>query len=209
MKILVLSLWFRYNIIDQLLFKTKIICVRWCGKVMRIENRRTWLGVFFLIAIEQLIKIEINNKFLDKRFPILPPLLYFEPLFNRRYSWFNSMMQLGYGKWIHIILVSSMTIVIYLFYRYLNKELGRNKLISIMFAFIFSGGICSLIDKIFWNGSLDYIMVNGLFTFDLKDVYINVFNGLLILLLIFNNDTLKQIDNKNMLKGFIKDIRRI
>lgn len=173
---------------------------------MRIENRKTWIGIFFLIAIEQLIKIEINNKFLDKRFDILPPFLYFEPVFNRRYSWFNSMLQLGNGKWIHIIIASIMIILVYLFYRYLNKELGKSKIVNVMFAFIFSGSICSLIDKIFWNGSLDYILVNGLFTFDLKDVYINIFNGLLILMMIFNNKTLKQIEGKNIFKDFTKYI---
>ena len=68
-----------------------------------------------------------------------------------------------------------MSILIYLFYQYLNKQFGTNKIINSMYAFIFSGAMCSLIDKIFWNGSLDYILVNAFFTFDLKDVYINIF----------------------------------
>jgi signal peptidase II len=173
---------------------------------MKIGSKKTWIGVFFLIAIEQFIKIIINNNFLDKKFAIFPPVLYFEPMFNRRYSWINSMLQLDNGKWIHIIAVSIMTILLCLFYHYLNKEIGNSKIINIMFAFIFSGAICSLIDKIFWNGSLDYIFVNGLFTFDLKDVYINIFSGLLIFLLLFNNKTLKQMDDKNIFKGFTEYI---
>jgi len=75
-----------------------------------------------------------------------------------------------------------------------------------MFAFLFSGAICSLIDKVFWNGSLDYILVKGLFTFDLKDVYINVFIGLLILSLILGDKVLKQIDDDDLLKDFAKYI---
>mgnify|MGYP001570106883 CR=1 FL=1 len=118
------------------------------------------------------------------------------------------MLQLGNGKWIHIIFVTVMIILMCLFYHYLTMELGNNKIINVMFAFLFSGAICSLIDKIFWNGSLDYILVNGLFTFDLKDVYINIFNGLLILLLLSKNKTLKQIDDKNLFKGFTKYIIR-
>lgn len=175
---------------------------------MRIESKKTWAGAFYLIAMEQFIKIIINNNFLEKRFAILPPLLYFEPMFNRKYSWINSMLQLGDGKWLHIIGVSIMTILMCLFYNYLNKELGNIKIINVMFAFIFSGAICSLLDKIFWNGSLDYIFVNGLFTFDLKDVYINIFNGLLILLVFFKSKSLKQIDDKDIFKGFIKYILR-
>lgn len=76
-----------------------------------------------------------------------------------------------------------------------------------MYAFIFSGAMCSLIDKIFWNGSLDYILVNGFFTFDLKDVYINIFIGLLILSLLLKNKVLNQIDD-NIVKDFTKYILR-
>ena len=158
---------------------------------MKIKTKKTWISVFFLITIEQVIKIIINNNFLDKRFPILPPFLYFEPMFNRDYSWINSMFQLNVGKWIHIVMVAIMTILIYLFYKYLNKQLGSNKIINIMFAFIFSGAMCSLIDKIFWNGSLDYILVNGFFTFDLKDVYINIFIGLDVTLSGFKRQSFK------------------
>ncbi|WP_162130903.1 signal peptidase II [Clostridium senegalense] len=116
--------------------------------------------MFILVAIDQIIKIIINNKFFDKKFPILPPLLYFKPMFNRDYSWFNSMLQLGVGKYIHILIVVIMSILIYQLYQYLNKQFGNNKIINIMYAFIFSGAICSLIDKVFWNGSLDYISLN-------------------------------------------------
>lgn len=174
---------------------------------MKIQNKKTCAAVLILVTIEQVIKIIISNSFLDKRFPILPPLLYFEPMFNTHYSWFNSMLQLGFGKWIHITFVAIMSILIYLFYQYLNKQYGTIKIINIMYAFIFSGAICSLIDKIFWNGSLDYILVKGFFTFDLKDVYINIFNGLLILSLILKNKSLKQIDD-NIIKDYTKYILR-
>lgn len=174
---------------------------------MKVQNKRTCLAVLLLVSIEQVIKIVINNNFLDKKSPILPPLLYFEPMFNRDYSWLNSMLQLGISKWIHISVVAIMSILIYLFYNYLNKQFGTNKLIDAMYAFIFSGAICSLIDKIFWNGSLDYILVNGFFTFDLKDVYINIFIGLLILSLLLKNEVLNQIDG-NIVKNFTKYILR-
>ncbi len=174
---------------------------------MRIQNKKTNLAVLILVTIDQVIKIVINNNFFDKRFPILHPLLYFEPMFNRQYSWFNSMLQLGIGRYMHISLVATMSILIYLFYQYLNKQFGTNKIINIMYAFIFSGAMCSLIDKIFWNGSLDYILVNGFFTFDLKDVYINIFIGLLILSLHLKNKVLNQIDD-NIVKDFTKYILR-
>lgn len=174
---------------------------------MKIKNKKTYIAVLILITIEQAIKIVINNNFLDKKYPILPPFLYFEPMFNRDYSWFNSMVQLGISKWVHISIVAIMSILIYQFYQYLNKQFRTNKIINIMYAFIFSGAICSLIDKVFWNGSLDYILLNGFFTFDLKDVYINIFIGILILSLILENKVLNQIDD-NIIKDFTKYILR-
>jgi signal peptidase II len=171
-------------------------------------DKKTWASIFVLVAIEQIIKIIIYNNFFERQFPILPPILYFKPMFNRHYSWFNSMFQLGVSKRVHIALGLIMVILIYLFYRYLNDQVGTNKLINVMFVFLFSGAICSLVDKIFWDGSLDYILVKGFFTFDLKDVYLNIFNGLLILSLILHNKALKQLEDKEILKNFIRYILR-
>ena len=170
---------------------------------MRTQKKKTWASIFTLIAIEQVIKIIIYNNFFERKFPILPPILYFSPMFNRHYSWFNSMLQLGVSKWIHIVFVAKMIVLVYLFYMYLNDRVGTNKLVNTMFTFLFSGATCSLIDKIFWDGSLDYILLKGFFTFDLKDVYINVFNGLLILSLFLENKALKELDDKKLFKDFL------
>lgn len=67
---------------------------------MKIENKKILASVFLLVTIEQFIKIIINNNFLNKRFTILPHFLYFQPMFNRDYSWFNSMLQLNVSKWL-------------------------------------------------------------------------------------------------------------
>ena len=105
----------------------------------------------------------------------MPPVLYFEPMFNKQYSWFNSLFQLGIGRGVHIVFSLIVTALIYLFYSYLSNRAEVTKLVNVMFVFLFSGAVCSLIDKIFWDGSLDYISVKGLFTFDLKDVYLKYF----------------------------------
>lgn len=175
---------------------------------MKLQNKKTWFWVFLLISVEQIIKIIINHNFLHKRFAILPPVLYFEPTFNRSYSWYNSMLQLGVGKWVHVAVVAVMTLLIYLFYQYLNRNLSTKGVMNVMFAFIFSAAACSLIDKVFWNGSLDYILVNGFFVFDLKDVYINVFIGLLIVFSFIKNNAFKQIEEEKLLSNFIKFLLR-
>ncbi len=163
---------------------------------------------FILITIEQVIKIVIYNNYFDKRFPILSSLLYFEPKFNRQYSWLNSMLQLGVGKWIHIAIVVMVIILFYLFYQYLNKKLLTNKTIDIIYVFGFSGALCSLIDKVFWDGSLDYILIKGFFTFDLKDLYLSVTIVMLIILSLLETKSLKIIDDNNIVKDFTNYLLR-
>lgn len=175
---------------------------------MRSGNIKTWLGVVFLVALEQGIKIIINNNYLDRNSPIAPPLLYFKPTFNRDYSWFNSMLQLGVGKWAHIVVVAVLSILIYLFYDFICHKKGGSKSIDILFAFVFSCAVCSLIDKVFWDGSLDYIQVKGFFTFDLKDVYVNVFIALLLLLILIKSKAIRALEDKNLAKDFVKYISR-
>jgi signal peptidase II len=66
----------------------------------------------------------------------------------------------------------------------------------------------SLVDKIFWNGSLDFIQLQILFTFDTKDVYISVFIGLVLLFLVQNNQILKQIGTREVLQGFANQFKK-
>lgn len=160
--------------------------------------KKTYAFAFVLIFIEQFIKVIINKNYFDSVFDILPPYLYFDPMFNRDYSWFNSMFKWGVGKYSHIILVVVILAVVVLFYTFLNKQYGSHRLINIMYAFILAGAVCSLIDKVYWDGSLDYIRVNGYFTFDLKDVYINVFNALLVYGVIFKSDVIDSVDDTIM-----------
>ena len=46
--------------------------------------------------------------------------------------------------------------------------------IFMSFLFILSGALCSLIDKIFYGGSLDFIGISNLFIADIKDLYISL-----------------------------------
>jgi len=166
-----------------------------------------WIAIIILITIEQGIKLIINQNYLEANIPIISPWIYFDPMFNRDYSWFNSMLQLNIDKWVHILIVLGILIVIYLFYKFLDSCKIEGRIIDIMFAFIISGALCSLVDKVFWNGSLDYILIRGFFTFDLKDVYINVFNGLLLLIFVIDYKGLRKTSDDDIIKDFIRFIR--
>lgn len=170
------------------------------------KKRFVWLLIAVLVALEQGIKLVINRSFLQADVPLIPPWLYFNPMFNRDYSWFNSMLQLNIGKWVHILVVSAMLLLLYTFYSFLAARMETGKIVDLLFAFILSGALCSLIDKAFWNGSLDYILVQGFFTFDLKDVYINIFNGALVLMIVTDYKGLRKVDEGKIIKDFIQFI---
>ncbi len=169
------------------------------------QNKKTWVLIAILIAADQGVKLFINAHFLGDTAPVFPPVLYFSPVFNTDYSWFASMLDLAVSKWLHAAVVGFLLVIITLFYRFLNLRLGRDTTVNILFAFLFSGAMCSLLDKVFWNGSLDFIMINGLFTFDMKDVYISVFIGLVLLFLLKKNKTLAQIGRRGLLKDFLRE----
>lgn len=173
---------------------------------MKGRDIKPWLGIAGLIALEQGIKLLINRFFLDGSIPLLEPLFYFEPMFNRHYSWFNSMLRIEDSRWLHIVFVGLMIALLFLFYRYVGKRKGTRRITDMMFSFLFAGAICSFIDKVFWDGSLDYIRMDGLFTFDLKDLYINVFNGLLIYALLFRGEQLKRFMDSHIIEDFFRSL---
>lgn len=172
-----------------------------------INHKYIFFLTTFLIAIEQGIKLVINANYLENNDKILEGILYFNPMFNRDYSWFNSMLKLGIGKWFHIAFVGVVLLGIVLFYFFMNKDKKTSKLVDTMFSFIVGGAFCSFVDKVFWDGSLDYILVKGYFTFDLKDVYINVFIGLFILLLLLNYNHIKDVDENKLIKDYFSYVK--
>ena len=167
------------------------------------KSKLTWLFVAALILFDQGIKLFISGHFImDQSIPVLPPVLYFFPTLNTNYTWVSSMMDISLSKWVYIAIVAVLLVLVLLFYRYLQNRLPKNSIVNTLFAFLFSGALCSLLDKLFWNGSLDFIQFNYLFTFDTKDVYISVFIGLVLLFMVQNNKVLKQIGTRDVMKGF-------
>jgi len=170
------------------------------------QSKKTWVLIALLIAADQGLKLYINANFLETAFPIAAPVLYFKPVFNTDYSWFASMLDLTASKWLHVVVVGAVMALIVLFYRFLNRRLGSTGTVNSLFAFLFSGALCSLIDKIFWNGSLDFIQISHLFIFDTKDAYISVFIGLVLLYLVLKNKTIAEIGNRRLVQDFFKEL---
>lgn len=160
----------------------------------------------FMVLLDQCIKLFIYYRHMDKSLNILFDFVLFEPMINSKYSWINSMLDLGIGKIIHVILGTLALMIVLLVYSFISKMYNITKLTDFLFMSIIAGSICSLIDKLFWGGSLDYIRLKGLFTFDLKDMYVSIFEVILIGMLIFNYKKIWSIQEKQVFNDFKKYI---
>lgn len=155
-----------------------------------------------LIVIEQVIKLIINANYFDANIKIINNFLYFNPLFNRDYSWINSLFQLGVSKWIHVLMVTFIVVLVFLIYLFIDHNHQNTKVVSTAFAFLLAGGTCSWIDKVFWDGSLDYIYLQGQFTFDLKDVFINIFIGLIVIMFLTDHQGVRTKESDHLVRDF-------
>ncbi len=68
-----------------------------------------------------------------------------------------------------------------------------------------AGTICSLIDKIFWGGSLDFLSIPGFFIFDLKDCYLTVGEILFVSIGLKYN---RQIDVKEYMRFIYLSVKK-
>jgi len=106
----------------------------------------------------------------------------FYPKFNMHYSWVNGLFNFGLTHNFTLMLNSITTFFVFYAFRfvfslYRDSKLKKNISISLVnFAAVvfLSGCLCSLSDLIFWGSSLDYILLEKLFIFDLKDCYLTI-----------------------------------
>ncbi|MGL4453494.1 MAG: signal peptidase II [Sarcina sp.] len=173
------------------------------------KTKTLWLIFASLMLLDQGLKIIINNFFFEAKFDIIPEFLSFHPIINTKGSWLNVRFGTGIG-FPMLILLNIIALFIFIeFYRYYTLK-NKNFWSDLCFITIISGCLCSLIDKVFYGGSLDFIGISNLFIADLKDIYINIAIFAFILAAYFSgfltseDTTLK--DDLNATKKFIKFI---
>ena len=179
------------------------------------KKKTLWIIFIALMVLDQGSKLIINNFFFENRFDIIPNFLSFHPIINTKGSWLN----VRFGAGINFPMLIALNIIaIFLFvefYRYYTSKNNKSFWSDLCFISILAGCLCSLIDKVFYGGSLDFIGISDLFIADLKDIYINIAIFAFILTAYFNgfltsedNTTLKDdIESvKNFFKFILKDL---
>ncbi|MDR3219876.1 MAG: signal peptidase II [Dysgonamonadaceae bacterium] len=178
---------------------------------MKIQTIILW--VVLLIIIDQVIKIIIYWYYFDIHVEIVPSLLEFNPIFNDKHSYVSSLISkkfhVNIGLLPHLITFFILQVITFLLYGFFKKLYENTKLIDCVIIFQLAGMICALIGNIVWEkGTLDYIYLKPLFTFDLKDLYINTFACLFFIFWYKHRKELKSIKWKDVIKYLKKCIVR-
>ena len=146
-----------------------------------------------LMLFDQGIKLIIKFTCFDAFVEIIPKFLFFNPIINTHGSWLNARFDLAANFPVLISLNAVFLFILFELYRYGKSKDHNSFWMDMCFLFILSGALCSLIDKVFYGGSLDFIGISSLFIADIKDIYINL--GLLFFIMfIYKCDYFKEED---------------
>lgn len=158
--------------------------------------------ISFLVFLDQFIKLMVYTFLSNIKFNILNNFFGFKVLLNSNHlSVFNSdFMNLRIS--INILIILNILICLFLIslFKYFKHIKIKTKAIYISLIFFIAGAVSSAIDKIFWGGSLDYIIFSG-YIIDLKDIYLFLGSFIAVIIVAKNLD-FKKSNKQDML--FIK-----
>ena len=122
-----------------------------------------------------MVKMAIANSFMQYEFDIIARLLRFHPEQNTNLSWVGNFVDILSSPWL-LALINILVIFVFLsgYLLYTAKTKQTRFPVKMLLVCGLAGCFCSLIDKLFWGGSLDFLQMPGLFIFDLKDCYLTV-----------------------------------
>jgi signal peptidase II len=147
------------------------------------------LYIPILVLIDQVIKMIVAYMFMEYQIhftsstsiPLIEGVLTFSPHQNTNLGWIPSMLGLTMPVYMAVLISVFSLLIVIIAYRLMVYTLNLfdlyikyKVLAGVFLIFCVAAAICKLIDDIFWGGSIDYIGLFDWFTFDLKDVYINI-----------------------------------
>lgn len=147
--------------------------------------KRLFVIFIGLIIIDQTIKLLISNYFINADIVILQNILFFRPIQNTNLNWIASIIEYKTPLLFMIVIQIFVLTTIILLYRYFSYLwIQGKKFLYGMLTFYISGLTCSFIDVVFWGGSLDFLRLFDWFTFDLKDVYLDMGTAFLLFFIV-------------------------
>lgn len=172
-----------------------------------VSSKVIWIIFTIIFLLDQGLKLIIKSYFFHKDFTIIKDFLYFSPIINTEGSWLNARFGAGVSFNALIILNIVALILFVEIYRYYNYKGNKDFWGDMCFVFLITGCLCSLIDKVFYGGSLDFIGISNLFVADFKDIYINL--AILFLFLgIYINGYLSNTEEDSTIKEDIESLKK-
>jgi signal peptidase II len=161
--------------------------------------KRYYKSILLLFAIDQIVKIIIYYSLFNYNFDIIRGLINFRPIINTNLSWPGNFLNI-FSNPVFLYIINILLFILFIsgysFYR--SKVHSAGKWATRIFIFGVAGCICSLIDKLFWGGSLDFIQITGLFTFDLKDCYLTISEIAFLFICLKNHKKIKLKEYLNL-----------
>lgn len=170
------------------------------------NSKALYIIFFILMLIDQGGKLIIKLFYFETYKPFLNGFLSFHPIINTDGSWLNARFDTGVSFSVLIIINFIALILFTEIYRYYRYNGKHNFWADMSYLFLFAGALCSLIDKIFYGGSLDFIGVGNLFIADIKDIYINL--GIFLFVLTLYNDGVFSEEDTTTLKDDYIAVKR-
>ena len=122
-----------------------------------------------LIILDQSVKCVVHFFFMKQRYVL--KVIGFTPLLNKnQLSLFNHELSMNRMKLLIIINILAIAVVIALPY-ILKRKKECHKSLNLLCLLLLAGSICSLIDKLVYGGSIDYILFYN-HVYDIKDLYL-------------------------------------
>lgn len=175
--------------------------------IIHIKKFKSFMiPVLCLMVVDQITKVIIASLFVEHNFDIIGHFLRFNPKVNTNLSWVGNYVDFFSNFFIAIVLnFAGLFIFVSGYLLYKSKRAKTSFLVKIIMICGIAGCLCSLIDKLFWGGSLDYLQI-PFFIFDLKDCYLTVAQVLFVIIGVLHN---KEISVKEYVyfccSGFSKE----
>lgn len=166
-----------------------------------------------LVLADQMIKLLIDNFCMDADVILIGGTLFFHPVQNTHLWWIGSMFDIYMPTWMMVgililCIVGLVFISVYFIYLF-GKYRNATKVMCIGITFFVAGGVCMIVDIIFWGGSIDYIKLFDWFVFDLKDIYTKVYFIFLLLYYIpYMKEYIKMGKEERRQQGFLVWIKK-
>lgn len=163
------------------------------------------LSTICLCFLDQITKRIISHFFMTADIDLIGTYLRFTPVQNTKFSYAGHFIKILSNNWILIVfnvMIIFLFISGYLFYKTKRKHTSFS--VKLIMIFGLAGSLCSLADKLFWGGSLDFFQIPGAFVFDLKDVYLTVCEILFVVIGVRHS---KEISIKEYLRFCYKKFR--